>query len=559
MATFNDIRARFASVLEYGVFEEVKFDDEKGLIKYLQDLKTKPRENTVFRVANRVVPKPEIDKLIGKEGITFDKDDTKQEPAKVQGNGYVGEKDKSLKDIKSKETEEFNRDLGISDKEFNEKNEKYAMPIPPEPFKMPADLLEDPKFPKKYLTALERMMNTQPKGDATKWEHFSSLSGGAGQVSAQAGELMVMMGSTMSDEEWNKFTEAILNHDKAFNEANPKLKDAKYKIVDKSWVQAATQSRKAIKDRLEAQYGKGTKIVTGAWDTKDDVEALGLSDYKKSKGFSTDMYLKIETPDGKILLDEVSLKKSTKVNFLNSGAGQFDDWYDGKLPDYINQSVYRSKARSRNISYVEKNKSKIEKFLASDEGANLQKVLDSKKMDLEKALEGSSRSKQKVLWKAIEEMAKKGDKDAIAIVKQEKEAHAKFQKDSVKSIVENESMRNGMLETIKSEFPIKAVSEGEETMAIGPYSLDKKTMNEIFGTDDYEKLKENLVAEVDEKGNPFIGYRVEKSGEVFAIADIDIREDGRGYGGQFRFDMKLNQKQFAKVLKAAHEKVYGKA
>lgn len=558
MATFNDIRARFASVLQYGIFEEVTFDDENGLIKYLKGLKTQPRENTIFKVANKVVPKPEIDKIIGREGIKFDKEEAPKKSAEPQKNGYVGEKDKSLRDVDSVNEEEFNRDLGVSDEQFKERNKKYAMPEPPPPFKFPSDMLENPKFPKKYMTALERMMNTKPTGDATKWEHFSDLPGGAGQVSAQAGELMVMMGSTMSDDEWNAFTSAISDHHAKLAEADPKLKADKNKIVDASWVKAATQSRKAIKDRLALQYGEGTEIIVGAWDTKDDVTALGLNDYTENKGFSTDMYLKVKTPEGDIVLDEVSLKKSTKVNFLNSGAGSFKEWYNGKLPENIDQTKYRAKGRARNIEFVEKNKEAIEKLLNSKEGEELKKVLASKKLTLDEALKGSSRKHQKILWTAIETMAAQGNEDAIKIVDQEKKEHKQFQEDSVKAIVENEDMRNGMLESIKAEFPIKAVSEGEETMAIGPYSLDKKTMKEIFGTDDYDELKENLVAEVNEKGEPFIGYKVEKSGEVIPIADIDIREDGRGYGGQFRFDMKLNQKGFAKVLKEAHQKVYGK-
>ena len=50
-------------------------------------------------------------------------------------------------------------------------------------------------------------------------------------------------------------------------------------------------------------------------DTKKDVEAMGLSDYEKNKGFSTDMYMKVRKPDGTEVMDEISLKKSTKVNF----------------------------------------------------------------------------------------------------------------------------------------------------------------------------------------------------------------------------------------------------
>ena len=68
---------KHVKLFEQFVNEDVEKKDEEGLIKYLKDLKTKPREDTVFKVNGKVMPRPEIDKLIGKEGITFgeDKDD----------------------------------------------------------------------------------------------------------------------------------------------------------------------------------------------------------------------------------------------------------------------------------------------------------------------------------------------------------------------------------------------------------------------------------------------------------------------------------------------------
>ena len=311
-------------------------------------------------------------------------DRTTKQPA--QPNGYTGSKDKSLKQGDATKTEEFQKELPPGDVVFAEKNKKYATPNPPEPYKMPDFLNDNPKFPKKYTKALERMMNTQPKGDATKWGHFSDIEGGAGQISAQAGELMTMMGSTMSDSEWSEFSNSILKHDDAFNEANPTLKNPKYKIVDKSWVKAATQSRKAIKDRLVKQYGDGVEVTAGAWDTKDDVEAMGLDNYSENKGFSTDMYLKVKLPNGKEVMDEISLKKSTKVNFLNSGAGEFAKW-DKNLPDEINQQVYKAKARERNIGFVTTNLKEVEAFINSDKGELIRKLMEKKGVSLEEALD----------------------------------------------------------------------------------------------------------------------------------------------------------------------------
>lgn len=80
---------------------------------------------------------------------------------------------------------------------------------------------------------------------------------------------------------------------------------------------AATQSRKAIIDRLEKQYGEGTTIVASSWDAEGEVEAMGIQNYKENKGFSTDMYLRVRKPNGEEVLDEISLKKSKDVNFLN--------------------------------------------------------------------------------------------------------------------------------------------------------------------------------------------------------------------------------------------------
>ena len=52
------------------------------------------------------------------------------------------------------------------------------------------------------------------------------------------------------------------------------------------------------------------------------------------------MYIKVRTQDGTEILDEVSLKKSTLVNFLNSSTGKFEEW-DSELEDSINPKIYR--------------------------------------------------------------------------------------------------------------------------------------------------------------------------------------------------------------------------
>ena len=90
-------------------------------------------------------------------------------------------------------------------------------------------------------------------------------------------------------------------------------------------------------------------------------------------------------------------------------------------------------------------------------------------------------------------------------------------------------------------------------MAIGDMSLDKETMKVIFGTDDFDKLKENLSVKKSEKGEPYLVYKIDDLGnKTVKVANIVIRQDGRGYGGgTIKFEMKLHPE-----LDAATKEVY---
>ena len=487
----------------------------------------------------------------------------KEETPKVQNkqdNGYIGSKDKTLSNIDTLKSEEFNKPLTPTDDEFNKKNKKIANPIPPQPYEFPNDIVKNPKFPKKYLKALERMMNTIPTGDGTKWFHYSDAPGGAGQISAQAGELMTMMGASMTDDEFKKLTNSLLEHESALVKNNPKLKNENSRIITKSWITAAQNNRTAILNNLKNEF-PDSEIIATAWDTKNDVESLGMKDYKKNKGFSTDMYIKVKTKDGKEILKEVSLKKSTLVNFLNSGAGMFSEW-DSDLPDDINQNIYRDTQRNSLVKTGNKLKKSVNELLKSNspQAIELKKVIESKGIDFAKALEDTqngngSRGKSKVILEAIKQLANAGNKDAEAHIRAADTNHRKFQEKAIRAITENPKMKEGMLKEIRSEFPLKAVSDGEETMAIGENSLDRSVMKKIFGTDKYDEIKEKLEAQTGPP--PYLGYRADVGGEVIPLAQINIREDGVGYGGQIKFEMMLD-KRFAKILKQANIDMYSK-
>ena len=116
-------------------------------------------------------------------------------------------------------------------------------------------------------------------------------------------------------------------------------------------------------------------------------------------------------------------------------------------------------------------------------------------------------------------------------------------------------LREGMLKAISEEFPLKAVADQEETMAIGPNSLDPLTMKKIFGTDNFDDIKEDLVVD-DSVNPPKLAYKGGPEGNLLRIATITIRQDGIGYGSpNIKFEMNMD-KDFAETLAKANKDTY---
>ncbi len=229
------------------------------------------------------------------------------------------EKNKDLnQDIAEETTNEFNEgDLsedGVSDEDFenNKKIKKVENPISIEEIesKLPKPL----PFPRKYLKVLHRLLNTKNKGKITISD-FTDAAGG-GTLESTAGEIMSMIGMSITDnEKANEFFDMIEAH----------AKNNKDTIISESWARSGKEVRQGIIDRYNRAFGEGNwKFKNAAWDIKDEVEALGMEDYKRDKGFSTDVYFTLEV-DGKTILDEVSLKKDKQANLLNSTSGRMAD------------------------------------------------------------------------------------------------------------------------------------------------------------------------------------------------------------------------------------------
>ena len=561
--------------------------NQSGNPKTFQD-----KEKTQKYVATKDSPKDDTDK---------DKEEPKKEkpkadePEKVEVGGDFekverGGRTKTLDSRKNpSKSETFTQDIDPSDDDYPpEEQKKWQVPDPPPPLVFEDDFSVDEngnqRFPKKYMKFLERAMNSQKKDDKPAIGNMISQ-GGAGRNSAQVGEVMTMMACSMSTEDWDKVSKQLLAHEQAQKDANPSLEKEGTRMVNKGWIESATNNRTAVMNQVEGLYGKGAVMTHSGWDTKEDAESLGWTEYGKQKGFSSDFYGRVKLANGQSVMHEVSLKKNTVVNILNSGVGEATEWNPKLKGTDLDPEVLGKQEKSRLDNFSKKNEKEI-RALADTEPLKSQMSLRGLK--IEQVLNvagttGSSKDKSKAAFMAMNMLAgnpnpltrknkmggegMKGynDKDGkvymddppteaqLAIkdhIDALKDYAAGFTRELVKS-----PMKEKMLESIKTKLPITAVATGEETMAIGDLSFDKNTMKKMFGTTNIEEIRDHL--EIDESTNPpSLSYEAspgpDGSNKRVQIASIVIRPNGTGYsGGGMRFDMKMTT-DFANQLKDAN-------
>jgi len=244
------------------------------------------------------------------------------------------EKDKSLSDV---DNEYYQKDVEPSDDEYEKsKPEQQKLKEGESPTKLPDDIFGSPsKVPKKYIKLVERLINSRYVNQTTPPITSMINASGAGKIQAQAAEVLSMIGPTLNDDEMKNLMDTIRKHNEKLPQIlkkdgtsykPPKYEKGSEPILSEDWLQSVESVRGGIKSRLDATYGEGNwEVENGAWDLKGDVEAMGLPDYQKNKGFSTDMYLRVKTPDGSVL-DEVSLKKNLDIFLSQPSVNAVDEW-----------------------------------------------------------------------------------------------------------------------------------------------------------------------------------------------------------------------------------------
>ena len=115
-----------------------------------------------------------------------------------------------------------------------------------------------------------------------------------------------------------------------------------------------------------------------------------------------------------------------------------------------------------------------------------------------------------------------------------------FEENVIKELNENSSFKDSVLNQCRENLPLQDILEGKEFMAAGKTPVTRKMLIDMFGTDDWSKVKENL--EVDTGPPLMLVYNGSTEGsKPIKFANIVVREDGKGYGaGRMKFELKFN-------------------
>lgn len=534
------------------------------------------------------------------------KDEKETEKDEEVKPGIPNQKDKSLKDVDTKESDVYkDKTTGISDEEFKNGPANSIFENTGDELKEESldEYFKSGKIPKKYQTVITRLMNSE-NGKQKITDYMTGV--GAGQLQSQAGEIITMAGIGMSDEEFDGFISKL-------EEQVSKYPKGKKPVVTKEWLESVRHVRSVTKKRYDSQFGEGNwQIEASAWDVPNEFEALGNDNYNKNKGFSSDMYVKLSV-NGKPVLDEISLKKDSTANIYNGVVTDIKNW-SSNVPSGADIDVYKKGEIERPTQYgkdtqrlevdrkvltseaVMKNKELRQTLQAlgvvsgdAKKGYKLEKKADEiitkleslpvpPPIDLDRFKQtfgtgDKTRFKKFLIMHAACQRAKEVSEgntekttaseflnNHIGYEKGEDGKYPKgsikrYQNDTIQFLVDDEEAKEGCLNALAEKLPMKSLLEGEEKMAIGGLSADPKTLKRVFGIDNYEDFKAGLTIKEDEDGNNFLVYRSESPSKEVSIAEVKVRQKGQGYASSVGLEFQI-AKEFGKELYTANKEEY---
>ena len=131
----------------------------------------------------------------------------------------------------------------------------------------------------------------------------------------------------------------------------------------------------------------------------------------------------------------------------------------------------------------------------------------------------------------------------------------RYQNDTIQFLVEDEDAKEGCLNALAEKLPMKSLLEGEEKMAIGGLSADPKTLENIFGIDNYKDFKAGLTMKEDENGDNYLVYESKQPAKSVRIAEVKCRQKGQGYASSVGLEFQIAT-DFGKELYDANKELY---
>ena len=597
----KDRETKLSTIKQYKSDKDFSQNKDKQLAVKAANLDDKTKKDKKDDSSGKLQP----DDFDTEKAVTGKSSKDKKDKKNIK-TGIPGQKDKSLKNVNTSESEVYSdSDTGVSDEEFESKQIKS--PYENEEDKLDESELDDyfksGKMPKKYQRVITRLMNSQ-MGKQSITDYIAGV--GAGKLQAQAGEILTMASVGMSDDEFNGFI------DKLYEQVDKYPKGSK-PVITKDWLDSVKNVRTVTKKRYDSEFGEGNwSISNTAWDVPDEFQALGNDNYKDNKGFSSDMYVKLEV-NGKPILDEISLKKDSTANIYNGVVTDINNWTDNVPPeadineykkgeiqrptdyaqntntlnyedkDLLNEKVLKNKNLKNTLAALGvisgdakkgyKIEPKAQKILQKLSSMATPPPIDRDRFKQTMGTGSADRFKKFMIMHAAvqraNEIANGNDGDSqssdflnkhLGYEKGEDGNYPagsikRYQNDTIKFLVEDEKAKEGCLNALAEKLPMKSLIDGEEKMAIGGLSADPKTLKRIFGIDNYEDFKAGLTMKEDEEGNNYLVYESKEPAKNVRIAEVKCRQKGLGYASSVGLEFSI-AKDFGKELYKANKEEY---
>ena len=541
--------------------------------------------------------------------VTPDDKSEKDKTTKKIVSGEPNQKNKSLnKDTNTSTSEVYTSPTtGINDDDY--KNQKEVELINPnvDYTNDINNIIEGSGIPLKYGKVLARLLNTKNRNQISILNVMSGV--GAGQIASQAGEIVTMMAIGLDDDKSNQLFGKL-------NEIINSQNKSDYPIITKEWVESAQLVKQTTKKRYDNEFGAGKwSIENVAWDVKGEFEALGNPDYQANKGFSSDMYVKVNV-NGTPVLDEISLKKDSQAMLFNGSVTDIKKWFGGDVPPAADFEIYKKGELDRPVDYA-KNVSEDEynsTFSKSDEDI-IESMINSTG-DIRKSLVNTGilavnkktnkmevtpigkdyikdfrsltipppidreRYKEKFGTGAVDRfkkgmivhasiLANDGNKNAYNFLDKHlgytkgvdgrypEGSIKRYQNDTIRALVESDKAKNALLEALQEKLPMKALIEGEEKMAIGGLSVDSNTLKNLMNIESFEDFKGGLEMEEDDEGNNYLVYKsLGPPAKEVKISEVKVRQKGQGYASSVGLEFVIAP-DFAKQLYESNVDIYG--